>query len=203
MLGVAIASGDASATASPYRKPVRGAQVVEGLGLGLAGAMSLGLGTGLLLQHRRGYAHFEAAPNNAGFVTALTASEAGFGLLGAGFGLGVTAVSARLKLGERGMWAELVVGGAVALIGTAWYAREAPQVQRDLYEGGVRPGHDVGALRREAAAAGLLGAGVGMVAGAGVLLLLRRLLRGFRGRRTAAHWGMVGNRDGLGLGGRF
>ena len=202
------------ATASPYSEPARrgaavdtnaGARLGLGLGIGLAGAVSLGLGTGRLVQHRRGYAHFEAAPDNAGFVAALTASEVGSGFVGAGLGLAVTAVSAGLGLGERGLWAELVIGGAVALVGTAWYAREAPLVQRDLYESGTRigGGYDAGALHREAAAAALLGAGVGVIVGAGVALLTRRLMRGFRGRRTAARWGMVGNRGGLGLGGRF
>lgn len=174
-----------------------------GLGLGLAGAVSLGIGVGLLVQHRRGYARFEAAPDNAGFVAALAASEVGSGLVGSGLGLAVAAVGEGLGLGDRGRWAELVVGGGLALVGTAWYAREWPQVQRDLYEGGLRPdGHDVGALHRETAAAALLGAGVGLVAGAGVALLTR-LLRGSRARRTAARWGMVGNRGGPGLGGRF
>ena len=50
--------------------------------------------------------------------------------------------------------------------------------------------------------AAVLGAGLGLAAGAGVDLLTR-LLRGSRARRTAARWGMVGNRGGLGLGGQF
>ncbi len=175
-----------------------------GLGLGLVGAASLGLGVGLLVQHRRAYARFEAAPDNAGFVAALTASEVGSGLVGAGLGFAAAALGEGLGLKERGRWAELVVGGGLALVGAGWVAREWPQVQRDLYEGGSRPdgGFDAGALRREAAAAALLGAGLGLAAGAGVALLTR-LLRGSRARRTAARWGMVGNRGGLGLGGRF
>ena len=109
-----------------------------------------------------------------------------------------------LGLGDRGRWTQLVIGGGLALIGTAWYAREWPQVQRDLYEGGSRAdgGHDSGAVHRETAAAAVLGAGLGLAAGAGVALLTR-LLRGSRARRTAARWGMVGNRGGLGLGGQF
>ena len=175
-----------------------------GLGLGLAGALSLGLGVGLLVQHRRGYARFEAAPDNAGFVAALTASEVGSGLVGSGLGLAAAALGEGLGLGDRGRWTQLVIGGGLALIGTAWYAREWPHVQRDLYEGGSRAdgGHDAGAVHRETAAAAVLGAGLGLAAGAGVALLTR-LLRGSRARRTAARWGMVGNRGGLGLGGQF
>ncbi len=175
-----------------------------GLGLGLAGALSLGLGVGLLVQHRRGYARFEAAPDNAGFVAALTASEVGSGLVGSGLGHAAAALGEGLGLGDRGRWTQLVIGGGLALIGTAWYAREWPQVQRDLYEGGSRAdgGHDAGAVHRETAAAAVLGAGLGLAAGAGVALLTR-LLRGSRARRTAARWGMVGNRGGLGLGGQF
>lgn len=175
-----------------------------GLGLGLAGALSLGLGVGLLVQHRRGYARFEAAPDNAGFVAALTASEVGSGLVGSGLGLAAAALGEGLGLGDRGRWTQLVIGGGLALIGTAWYAREWPQVQRDLYEGGSRAdgGRDAGAVHRETAAAAVLGAGLGLAAGAGVALLTR-WLRGSRARRTAARWGMVGNRGGLGLGGQF
>ena len=175
-----------------------------GLGLGLAGALSLGLGVGLLIQHRRGYARFEAAPDNAGFVAALTASEIGSGLVGSGLGLAAAALGEALGLGDRGRWTQLVLGGGLALVGTAWYAREWPQVQRDLFEGGSRGdgGHDVEAVHRETAAAAVLGAGLGLAAGAGVALLTR-LLRGSRARRTAARWGMVGNRGGLGLGGQF
>jgi hypothetical protein len=174
-----------------------------GVGLGVAGAASLGLGVGLLVQHRRAYAHFEGAPDNAGFVAALTATEVGAGWVGAGLGLAVSAVSEGLGLGDRGRWAELVAGGGVALLGIAWYAREWQQVQRDLYEAGSKAdGYDAGALHREAAAAAVLGAGVGLAVGAGVALLTR-WLRGSRAKRTAARWGMVGNRGGLGLGGRF
>jgi hypothetical protein len=174
-----------------------------GVGLGVAGAASLGLGVGLLVQHRRAYAHFEGAPDNAGFVAALTTTEVGAGWVGAGLGLAVSAVSEGLGLGDRGRWAELVAGGGVALLGIAWYAREWQQVQRDLYEAGSKAdGYDAGALHREAAAAAVLGAGVGLAVGAGVALLTR-WLRGSRAKRTAARWGMVGNRGGLGLGGRF
>jgi len=208
-LGLVLALTAGPAAASPpvgsrSRAPLRSAQpeLRGGLGLGLAASMSLGLGVGLLLQHRRAYAHFEAAPNNAGFVAALTASEVGSGFVGAGLGLGVAALGEGLRIGERGRWAELVIGGGLAVVGIAWFAREWAQVQRDLYEGGSGGGYDVGALHRETAAAALLGAGVGLAAGAGVALL-SRLLRGSRARRTAARWGMVGNRGGLGLGGRF
>jgi len=210
-LGLVLALTAGSAAASPpfgsrSRAQLRSAEPEPrgglGLGLGLGASLSLGLGVGLLLQHRRGYAHFEAAPNNAGFVAALTASDVGSGFVGAGVGLGVAALGEGLRIGERGRWAELVIGGGLAVVGIAWFAREWAQVQRDLYAGGSGGGHDAGALHRETAAAAVLGAGVGLAAGAGVALLTR-LLRGSRAQRTAARWGMVGSRGGLSLGGRF
>lgn len=232
-----------------------------GLGLGLAGAASLGLGVGLLVRHREGYAHFDAAPNNAAFVAALGASSAGAGLVGSGLGLGVAALTAGLSFGDpagksgagrgsgrgggrkdgalstrdRVLWAELAVGGGLALIGAAWYAREWQDVQKDLYDGdkdpdmdGTPSGHDPKSQRRETAAASFIGAGAGLMVGAGVALLVRNVLR-IRGRgpdrsraakdarvtnphrasgangSSGASWALAGGpgQFGLGLRGRF
>ena len=187
--------------------PVR--QPGLGLGLGLAGTVTLGVGVGLLIQHRRGYANFEAAPQNAGFVTALNASTSGAVLVGAGVGLGAAAVTAGLGAKDTWLWTEIGVGGGVALIGVAWYASEWQRVQRDLYDdgpdssGGVADspegpaGHDVAAQRRETASAAVLGAGAGLMLGAAVALLTRTLIRlhGGRGHRR----GRGGLTGGAGL----
>lgn len=194
-----------------------------GLGLGLSGVVSLGLGAGLLIQYRDGYARFEAAPDNAGFVAALTASSAGAGMVGGGLGLGVAGLSAGFTTGaprgaskvqDRLLWIETAVGGGLALIGAAWYAREWQDVQKDLYDAAKDPdmdgtpsGHDPKAQHRETAAASFMGAGAGLMLGAGVALLTRTILRlrGGAGDRGAARWGLAGGPGQLGLGlrGRF
>ncbi len=171
------------------RTPVR--QPGLGLGLGLAGTATLGVGMGLLIQHRRGYQHFEVAPQNTGFVAALNASTSGAALVGSGVGLATAAVTAGLGARDRWLWTEVGVGGGVALIGAAWYAREWQRVQRDLYDGGrdssggvtgSPDGADLAAQRRETASAAVLGAGTGLMLGAAVALLTRSLIR-LHGRR--------------------
>jgi len=189
-----------------------------GLGLGLTGAAALGVGVGLLIQHRRGYAHFESAPNNAGFVAALGASTTGAALVGVGTGLVTAAMTVGLvrpRVLDRWLWTEVAVGGAVALIGTAWYAREWQRVQRDLYDGGkplgetgpegsTLPAHDIAAQRRETAAAAVLGAGAGLLLGAAVALLTGTLVRRHGRRRGAGlSGGPVTPAVGLALHGRF
>lgn len=205
---------------APPRAPARNEpRLGLGLGLGLAGSTSLGIGVGLLIQHREGYRRFTAAPNNAGFVAALSASDAGASLVGAGLGLGGAALTAGLGAADRVLWAEVAVGGGVALIGSAWYARDWQRVQKDLYDGnkdpdmdGVTNGHDVKAQRRETAAASLIGAGGGLMIGASAALLTRTIVRllqrGRGGKQTGRHtapWGLAGGPGQLGLGlrGRF
>ncbi|HEY0134628.1 MAG TPA: alpha/beta-hydrolase N-terminal domain-containing protein, partial [Nannocystis sp.] len=180
--------------------PAREPRLELGLGLGLAGAVALGIGTGLLIQHRRGYAHFEAAPNNAGFVAALSASTTGAALVGVGTGLAAAAATAGLAPArrlDRWLWSEVAAGGAVTLIGTAWYASEWQRVQRDLYDSRSAAAHDAGAQRRETAAAAVLGAGAGLMVGAGAALLTRTLIR-LHGRRGAARHALGGGPGPLG-----
>jgi hypothetical protein len=55
-----------------------------GLGLGLSGGVSFGVGTGLLIQHSAAYGDFRRAPDNAGFVAAVTGSAVGSAMVGAG-----------------------------------------------------------------------------------------------------------------------
>lgn len=222
-----IAAAPVVAPPAPQRPPGPDPRLGLGLGLGLAGAASLGLGVGLLVQHREAYARFDAAPNNEGFVAALGASAAGAGLVGGGLGLGVVALTARFMDGpkrgtsqargrarDRVLWAELAVGGGVALFGAAWYAREWQDVQKDLYDAAKDPemdgtpsGHDAKSQRRETAAAAFIGAGAGLMIGAGVALVTRTVLR-LRGRsdgETAGNWALAGGpgQVGLGLHGRF
>ena len=97
-------------------------------------------------------------------------------------------VGSALSTRDRVLWAELAVGGGLALIGAAWYAREWQDVQKDLYDGdkdpdmdGTPSGHDPKSQRRETAAASFIGAGAGLMVGAGVALLVRNVLR-IRGR---------------------
>lgn len=219
----------APVVAPPPPPPPRGPdpRLGLGLGLGLGGAVSLGLGVGLLVQHREGYASFDGAPNNEGFVAALGASAAGAGLVGSAIGLGVVALTAGLDRGpdrghaasrerarDRVFWAELAVGGGVALFGAAWYAREWQDVQKDLYDAdkdpemdGTPSGHDPKSQRRETAAASFIGAGAGLMIGAGVALVTRTVMR-LRGRGragTSGRWGLAGGpgQVGFGLHGRF
>ena len=190
---------------APPRVVVRPPPAVEprlgpGLGLGLGGAVTLGVGAGLLIQHRRGYAHFDAAPNNAGFVAALSASTAGATLVGVGSGLAAAAMTVGLAPARRLeslLWVEVAAGGGVALVGAAWYSREWQRVQKDLYDGGRGDTHDAGAQRRETAAATVLGAGTGLMLGAGVALLTRTLIR-LHGRRGAGRTGLAGGPGPLG-----
>lgn len=182
-----------------------------GLGLGLSGGVSFGVGTGLLIQHSAAYGNFRRAPDNAGFVAAVTGSAVGSAMVGAGLGLGIAALtsalplrSGRRGLKNRGLWIELGVGGGVALITAAWYAREWQRVQRDLYGEGDTgmTAPDVKAQHRETTAAAVLGAGVGLAAGAGVALLTRHLVRRANTSRGLALGGGPGL-IGLGVRGRF
>lgn len=184
------------------------------IGLGATGGLSFVVGVGLLAQHRKTYAEFVPAPDNQAFVKALTASAAGSGMVGAGIGLAIAAVTAAVPstsgrgsrpggpwrgIKNRGLWAELGVGGGVALIGAAWYAREWPRVQRDLY--GQSTSAPEGDQRRETAAAAFIGAGVGLATGAGVVLLTRHLVR----RSAKARVDVAGGPGlvGFGLRGQF
>ncbi len=184
-----------------------------GLGLGLTGGVSLGVGVGLLIQHRPAYAEFQRAPDNAGFVAALTGSAVGSGMIGAGLGLGIAAITAAVPVRrggsgvkDRGLWIELGAGGAVALITAAWYSRAWQRVQRDLYGQGDTgmSAPDVQAQRSETTAAAFIGAGVGLATGAGVALVTRHLVRRL-GVRTADRVALGGGPGlvGVGLRGRF
>ncbi len=177
------------------------------LGLGVASGIGLGVGTGLLLQHRQLYANFQPAPNNAGFVTALHRSAAGAGLVGAGLGLGAATLSASLKASDRVLWSILGVGGGLSLIGVAWYASEWPKVQRDLYTSGLAPEDaNRGAVRRETAAAAVIGGGLGATVGAGIVLLVQHAHRVHHRRKhhrptadRSARWSPASGPASLGL----
>ena len=57
---------------------------------------TFGVGVGLLIQHRSAYREFRRAPDNAGFVAAVTGSAVGSAMVGAGVGLGIAAITAGL-----------------------------------------------------------------------------------------------------------
>lgn len=204
-----IAEAPPSAPPPPEPPRARDPGLGLGLGLGLGGGVTFGVGVGLLIQHRSAYREFRRAPDNAGFVAAVTGSAVGSAMVGAGVGLGIAAITAALPargeargIKERGLWIELGVGGGVALITAAWYAREWQRVQRDLYGEGQTgmTAPDVRAQHRETTAAAFLGAGVGLMTGAGVALLTRALVR--RSPRRVDLGGGPGL-VGVGVHGRF
>lgn len=166
-----------------------------GLGLGLGGGLVLGTGLGLVLRYRAIYPDITPAPFNGAYVRAVNATDAGAALIGGGLGLGATALTAGLGARDRVLWGELAGGGALAIVGAAWYVTEWTRVQKMLYDGGKEgmTADDLGALRRETAAASLLGAGVGLLVGSGVALLTRRLVaRPARARVTLGPAGLQG-----------
>lgn len=148
-----------------------------GLGLGLSGGLVLGTGIGLALRHRHAYQAFVPAPNNAGYVAAVSATNSGSALIGAGLGLGASALTAGLGGRDRALWTEFAAGGVLAIAGVAWYVTEWQRVQKMLHDGGKEGAViDLAPLRRETAAASFIGAGVGLALGAGVALLTRHLI---------------------------
>ncbi len=160
-----------------------------GLGLGLTGGLAFGTGVGLVVRFRGIYPQFTPAPDNAAYVAAVGATDAGAGLIGGGLGLGAAALTAGLGARDHVLWAELGGSGVLAIAGVAWYATEWQRVQRMLYDGN-KAGQtiDLGPLRRETAAAAVLGAGVGLAIGTGVALLTRRLVA--RRARARAQLGL-------------
>ncbi|WAS96876.1 hypothetical protein [Nannocystis punicea] len=148
-----------------------------GLGLGLTGGLVMGTGIGLALRHRQVYPRFVPAPNNAAYVAAVSATDTGAAMIGAGLGLGASALTAGLGGRDRVLWGELAAGGTLAIAGVAWYVTEWQRVQKMLYDGGKGDtAIDLAPLRRETAAATFIGAGVGLAFGAGVALLTRYLV---------------------------
>lgn len=188
------------ADAAPELSP--DARLGLGLGLGLAGGFSLGTGIGLTLRYRQVYPRFTPAPHNAGYVAALSATNSGSAMIGAGLGLGASALTAGLGARDQALWGELAAGGTLAIAGVAWYVTEWQRVQKMLHDGGKdRATIDLAPLRRETAAAGLIGAGIGLAFGAGAALLTRHLIarRLLRPDRVAVGVGPTG----VGLVGRF
>lgn len=164
-----------------------------GLGLGLTGGLVFGTGVGLVLRHRQVYPNFTPAPDNAGYVAAIGATNVGSAMIGGGLGLGAAALTAGLGARDRALWGELAAGGALAIAGASWYATEWQRVQKMLYDGnkeGVAV--DLAPLRRETAAAAILGSGVGLVVGTGVALLTRHLVARRAAARARVHVGAAG-----------
>lgn len=186
--------------AAPVLSP--DAQLGLGLGLGLPGGLMLGTGIGLALRYRQVYPAFTPAPNNVGYVAAVNGTNSGAAMIGAGLGLGASALTAGLGARDRILWGELTAGGTLAIAGVAWYVTEWQRVQKMLHDGGKHGAViDLAPLRREAAAASFIGAGVGLAFGAGVALLTRHLLA----RRLArpGRVSVAGGLSGAGLMARF
>lgn len=182
-----LAGEPAKAPSPPSQRPAAKAapdlRLGLGLGLGLSGGLAFGTGLGTVLRYRKVVPRFEPAPDNGGYVAALSASTVGAGLLGGGLGLGATALTAGFGARDRVLWGELAGGVTLAIAGAAWYVTEWQRVQRMLYDGGKSDALiELGPVRRELGAAALLGAGVGLALGSGVALLTRKLV----GRRTRA-----------------
>lgn len=166
-----------------------------GLGLGLPGGLMFGTGLGVVLRHRAVYPRVMPAPGNATYVAAVNATNAGALMIGAGLGLGATALTASLGARDRALWGEFAGGGALAIAGAAWYVTEWQSVQKMLYDGGkLGAAIDGAAMRREAASSSFLGAGIGLALGAGVALLTRHLVgrRRARSGRVAVESGCFG-----------
>lgn len=182
-----LAAEAAPPPAPPSKRPAAKAppdlRLGLGLGLGLTGGLAFGTGLGTILRYRKVVPRFDPAPDNRGYVAALSASDAGAGFLGGGLGLGAAALTAGLGARDHVLWAELGGGVTLAIAGAAWYVTEWQRVQRMLYDGGKSDALiELGPVRRELGAAALLGAGVGLALGSGVALLTRRLA----GRRARA-----------------
>lgn len=175
--------------ATPAPRPPPDPRLGLGLGLGLGGGLVFGTGVGLVVRSSAAYPNFTPAPDNAGYVAAVGATDLGAAMIGGGLGLGATALTAGLGARNRVLWGELGGGGVLAIAGVSWYVTEWQHVQKMLYDGNkAGESVDLGPLRRETVAASLLGAGAGLVLGAGVALLTRYLVA----RKAAAPRARVG-----------
>jgi hypothetical protein len=169
---------ESSAVAPEGPRPSANQRLGLGLGIGLAGGLSWGIGLGMVLRQRQVYATPVPAPNNLDYVAAVNSTDVGSAMIGGGLGLGAAALTAGLGARDRALWAELSAGGVLAIAGVAWYVTEWQRVQRMLYDGGkdMGPVLDAALVRREAAAASFIGAGLGLSLGAGLTLLTRYLV---------------------------
>lgn len=162
---------------TPAPRPPPDPRLGLGLGLGLAGGLVFGTGVGLVVRFSAAYPNFTPAPDNAGYVAAVGATDFGAATIGGGLGLGATALTAGLGARNRVLWGELAGGGVLAIAGVSWYVTEWQHVQKMLYDGNkAGESVDLGPLRRETVAASLIGAGAGLALGAGVALLTRHLV---------------------------
>lgn len=135
-------------------------------------------------------------------LAAIRRGSNGMMLLGSGLGAGVAAVTVGAGGGDKALGVEAGLGAALVIVGIAWlvpvkhsYAdRTLATADQDLLDG--RRGRDL-------AAAGLLGLGAGMAAGASLALISRAVLRRRGPRATSLTPIMTPRAVGLGLQGNF
>lgn len=108
-----------------------------------------------------------------GLLAEVRQTGAGGGLVGAGFGIGVAAITAALPVRRRAWIAELAAGGGLLVLGAAWLAGENVAYARATGDADYLARIEPWMARRTVAAA-LLGAGVGLAVGATTGLVVRR-----------------------------
>lgn len=172
----------APSPAPPAGPPERARSVPLMLGLGavggaaaISGAVLAGLGASRFGARTRACAADLGDPRcvESELLAEIRQTGAGGGLLGAGFGIGVAAITAALPVRRRAWIAELAAGGGLLVLGAAWLAGENVAYARATgdadYLARVEPW-----LARRTVAATLLGAGLGLGLGATTGLVVRR-----------------------------
>lgn len=192
----------------PWPPPRSAAEIrrIHVLGLSIASVPFFAAGLGMTAIGRLRYSQWLRSASCAsygsecadGIIPQIHVSAVGTGLVGAALGLlgvGLTG----LKEPPRSVWfVELGVGGALTVAGGAWMAGNSVFLDRDLKTG---PLAEIDArTSRRAVSSLILGLGLGLVAGSGAALLLRRGPRPATARVTPFGGLGVG---GLALSGNF
>ncbi|HEY0134597.1 MAG TPA: hypothetical protein VGB85_10965, partial [Nannocystis sp.] len=197
------ATSSPSSPSSPSSSSRSSTPVVAGLA---AGAV-VGVGAGVALTtigSRRFAAAFVPCPGEPGcseseIFADVRMTGAGTALLGAGLGLAVSATAARFMRTPTPWYAQLGLGGALLLTGTAWTIASNLR-HRDIDDITRHAGSIDAWLAGRSVGTAVLGAGAGLVVGSGVALLgLRRA----RARHLALAPVAGGGQLGLRLLGRF
>ena len=144
----------------------RAAQARLGVGVGLGGAGLVFVTAGAIVAARAphtGLVCTDRATCSASADHVLDRSI-GFSLIGTGLGAAGPAVTAGLARSDRALKIEAGVGAALLVGGVAWYLGEARTSALDH-------------IAREHGAATVLGLGGGMLGGAAIALIVRRLIK--------------------------
>jgi len=159
-----------------HLRPDRATQTRLGLGLGLGGAglVLLTTGIGVTARGARDYAVLRDTDQVPTCLTPEVCTRAsnavldlsnGLALIGTGLGFGVTAATAASRARDRALTVEAGVGGVLFVAGLSWYLAE------------IRGTYELDDRARDHAAATTLGLGAGLLGGAAVGLVTRRLVR--------------------------